>query len=169
RWPARWWWWARWSGWGCGGVDAACRYHRRSQRICAMTEALTPPPEPAEPAADPRADTLEALEGALDALREHHPQRVPQWKYCEGVLTALLCMRRTVPPTEWLPLLFDGDDVFASEGERTQFMMHWLAREAQLRAQLQAPVEALDDEQALEPGVIDWRGLLASLPEDERA
>ncbi len=134
-----------------------------------MTEALTPPPEPAEPAADPRADTLEALEGALDALREHHPERVPQWEYCEGVLTALLCMRRTVPPTEWLPLLFDGDDVFASEGERTQFMMHWLAREAQLRAQLQAPVEALDDEQALEPGVIDWRGLLASLPEDERA
>lgn len=64
-----------------------------------MTEALTPPPEPAEPAADPRADTLEALEGALDALREHHPQRVPQWEYCEGVLTALLCMRRTVPPT----------------------------------------------------------------------
>ena len=67
-----------------------------------MTEALTPPPEPAEPAADPRADTLEALEGALDALREHHPQRVPQWEYCEGVLTALLCMRRTVPPTEWV-------------------------------------------------------------------
>ncbi len=133
-----------------------------------MTEALTPPPEPAD---DPRAETLAALEDTLDALRERHSERVPQWEYCEGVLTALLCMRRPVSPDEWLAMLFDAeaDEVFASEGERTQFMMHWLAREAQLRAALQAPVEALDDERALDPGVIDWRGLLASLPEDKRA
>ena len=133
-----------------------------------MTEAATPP---ADEPADPRADTLEALEAALDALRERHPDSTPQWEYCEGVLTALLCTRRTVPPDEWLPMLFDRDpgEVFASEGERTHFMMHWLAREAQLRTQLEAPVEHLDEDNALDPGLIDWRGLLHTLPEAERA
>jgi uncharacterized protein len=62
-----------------------------------------------------------------------------------------------------------GGAIFASEGERTHFMMHWLAREAQLRAGLQSAVDDLNDERALDPGVLDWRGLLASLPEADRA
>ena len=37
--------------------------------------------------------------------------------------------------------------------------MGWLAREAQLRAALEAPVEVLDDERALNPAVTNWRGL----------
>ena len=54
----------------------------------------------------------------------------------EGVLTALLCTRRAIGEDEWLPFIFsrDGDDVFGSAAERTQFSMGWLAREAQLRA-----------------------------------
>ncbi len=120
---------------------------------------------------DPVGATLGALEDALDALRERHPEDTPQWEYCEGVLTALLCTRRAVPPDEWLPMLFgpSGGAIFASEGERTHFMMHWLAREAQLRAGLQSAVDDLNDERALDPGVLDWRGLLASLPEADRA
>ena len=135
-----------------------------------MTDAATPPDATAFED-DPVSATLGALESALDTVRERHPDSTPQWEYCEGVLTALLCTRRAVPPEEWLPMLFDreADEVFASESERTHFMMHWLAREAQLRAGMQSDVDDLNDERALDPGVLDWRGLLATLPEAERA
>ena len=137
-----------------------------------MTHDADAPPASLDPDdEDPVGATLGALEDALDALRERHPEDTPQWEYCEGVLTALLCTRRAVPPDEWLPMLFGpgGGAIFASEGERTHFMMHWLAREAQLRAGLQSAVDDLNDERALDPGVLDWRGLLASLPEADRA
>jgi uncharacterized protein len=135
----------------------------------------TPPP-PAAPAEDDHlldeatSATLDTLDEALDALRDRHAA-TPQWEFCEGVLTALLCTRRAVPEDEWLPALFGrgADELFASPGERTRFLMAWLAREAQLRAALQAPVESLDDDSALSPAVMDWRGLLASLPEADRA
>ena len=133
-----------------------------------MTDPATPQDDDLD---DATSATLDALEDALDALRERHPDTTPQWEFCEGLMTALLCMRRAVPQDEWLPALFGpgGAEVFGSEAERTHFSMHWLARESQLRAALQAPVDALDDERALAPAVMDWRGLLAALPEDERA
>ena len=116
------------------------------------------------------SDTLDALEDVLDAVRARRPD-TPHWEFCEGLMTALLCTRRTVAEDEWLPVVFgdEADAVFASPAERTRFIMNWLAREAQLRAALEAPVESLDDARALAPAVIDWRGLFASLPEDERA
>ena len=118
----------------------------------------------------PDGRTLDALEAALEALDARRPGEVPQWEFCEGVMTAMLCMRRVVPAEEWLPMLFDAhqDDIFASPAERTHFLMHWMEREAQLRAALRAPVEALEDEGALEPGVLDWRGLAATISQEER-
>ena len=119
--------------------------------------------------------TLEALEDALDALRAHD-ELIPEWEFCEGFMTAMLCTRRPPPQDEWLPALLGGTPVgandsapFASAGERTRFLMHWLAREAQLRAALQSAVDDLNDERALDPGVLDWRGLMDSLPEPERS
>ena len=132
-----------------------------------MTDADTPTPSAAEEAANA---TLDTLEDVLDELRERDVD-TPQWEFFEGLLTALLCTRRAVGEDEWLPAVFGrpADEVFASPGQRTRWQMGWLAREAQLRAALEAPVEVLDDERALNPAVTDWRGLLASLPEADRA
>ncbi len=126
-------------------------------------------PAPGTDFDDATSATLDTLEDVLDAVRERQPE-APPWEFCEGLLTALLCTRREIGDDEWLPALFggDADAVFASAGERTRFVMGWLERGAQLRAALQAPVESLEDERALSPAVIDWRGLLASLPEAER-
>lgn len=126
--------------------------------------------EAEEAALSPSGATLAALDDLLEALQHHLDSDVPEWEYCEGVMAALLCTRREVPQAEWLEMLFgrDADDIFPTAAGRTQFLMHWLEREQQLRAALQAPVQALDDEQALEPGVIDWRGYLSTLTSAER-
>jgi len=140
-----------------------------------MTEPDTPSASPDDEPAfdDATVATLEALDETLDALRERDDS-VPQWEFCEGFMTALLCTRREIPPDEWVPVLLgaeDGDDEdpiapFDSEGQRTRFLMHWLAREAQVRTALQAQVEDLSDPRALEPALLDWRGMLLALPSD---
>ncbi|QXL83359.1 UPF0149 family protein [Comamonas sp. NLF-1-9] len=136
-----------------------------------MTQPSTPVPAGQDAALDAHGATLAALEELLQALQDRHGGDVPEWEYCEGVMTALLCTRREVPADEWLAMLFEpgAQAIFGSPAEQTRFMMHWLEREQQLRSALQAPVQALDDERALDPGVLDWRGLLLSLPEPERA
>lgn len=133
------------------------------------TPSSDPGPDGA-PEDDPTSATLDTLEEVLDDVRQRHAD-TPQWEFCEGMLTALLCMRRPVEEYEWVPAVFGraADDVFASPGESTRFFMGWMEREAHLRAALEAPVESLDDERALSPAVMDWRGLLASLPAAERA
>ena len=137
----------------------------------------TPNPDTPDADAEPAFDaatvaTLEALDEVLDELREQD-ENVPQWEFCEGFMTALLCTRREIAEAEWLPVLLGGDDdeadglaPFSSAGQRTRFLMNWLARETQIRAALQAPVQALDDPRALEPATLDWRGMMAALPAD---
>ena len=119
---------------------------------------------------DATSATLDTLEDVLDAVRERDPE-VPQWEFCEGVMTAMLVMRRQVDEAEWLAAIFgrDADEVFATPAERTRFVMGWMEREAQLRHALDNPVDTLDADGALSPAVMDWRGLLATLPEDERS
>ncbi len=140
-----------------------------------MTEPTAPdtPDAAAELAFDEATvATLEALDEVLDELREHN-ESVPQWEFCEGFMTALLCTRREIAQDEWLPVLLardpdeldDADDPegiapFDSAGQRTRFLMHWLAREAQVRAALQARVDDLNDPSALDPAVLDWGGML---------
>ena len=135
------------------------------------TEPTAPPPVATDgELVSPSGAVLAALEGALEMLSERHGGHVPEWEFCEGVMTALLCTRRTVGSDEWLPMLFgmDAGAVFATPGEQTHFLMHWMERAEQVRTALEAPVEALDDERALEPGVVDRQGFLLSLPESER-
>jgi uncharacterized protein len=109
------------------------------------------------------------LDEVLLSIAERHPDDTPQWEFCEGFMTALLCMRRTVGDDEWLPELFqcDTSELFASESEHTRFLMAWMERESQLRDALEPQDE--EEEGGLSPALIDWRGLAATLTEAERA
>ncbi|QTD45155.1 YecA family protein [Ottowia testudinis] len=140
-----------------------------------MTDPGTTPPADT-PASDALAydeatvATLEALDETLDELRERDDD-VPQWEFCEGFLTAMLCARRQPTQDEWLPLLLGGGAAgpqdlgpFESAGQRTRFLMNWLARETQIRAALDARVETLDDPRSLDPATIDWRGMISAAP-----
>lgn len=143
-----------------------------------MTSMPTPDSsgDPADNSSDDAAlATIEALDDVLDELAEHH-ETLPSWEFCEGAMTALLCTRRQVPEAEWLPRLLDLDadtldaaTGFANEAQRTRFLMNWLSREAQIRQTLETPVESLDDPQALDPAIMDLRGLYASQPSEGEA
>ncbi|MFT4241323.1 MAG: UPF0149 family protein [Acidovorax sp.] len=123
-------------------------------------------------------DELEELDDILDDLRTRE-EEIPQWEFCDGFLTALACSRRPIPPAEWLPMLVgDGaalDAVpealpaFASAAQQARFLELWERRWTEVVAQLDAPVESLDDERAFAPEAMDMRGAVASLPEAERA
>lgn len=75
-----------------------------------MTDSTTPAADNDTDLDDATSATLDTLEDVLDAVRERHPN-TPQWEFCEGVLTALLCTRRAIGEDEWLPFIFsrDGD------------------------------------------------------------
>ena len=128
------------------------------------------------------ADQLEALEDILEDLRTRS-EEVPQWEFCDGFLTALVCTRRAISPAEYLPMLLgDGEAVEVAEGEplpllpmfadgaqQAQFIDLWMLRWNEVVQALDTPVERLDDERTFEPEVMDMRGAIASLPEAERA
>lgn len=138
-----------------------------------MSSSDHPDPAPNDASVDfddVSSATFDALEEVLDDVRERHPN-TPYLEYVDGWLTALICTRREITEDEWLPALFgcEAHELFASPAEQTRFMMNWLAREAQLRAALEAPVERLDDPRALAPAVFDWRGMVAALTDAQRA
>ena len=55
------------------------------------------------------SDELEALEDILEDLRTRS-EEVPQWEFCDGFLTALVCSRRAIQVGEYLPMLLgDGE------------------------------------------------------------
>ena len=60
-----------------------------------------------------------------------------------------------------------GDD-FAPM-QHMELVWLWQRRRAEIERALDAPVESLDDERALQPEVLDTRGAVAALPEAERA
>jgi uncharacterized protein len=126
-------------------------------------------------------DDYDALDAILDDLRTRGDD-VPQWEFCEGAMAALLCTRRLVLPSEYLPLLLgigdgapgepsgeEGETHFADEAQYQQFMTLWTRRWNEVAAALGASVETLDDERAYHPEVMDVRGAVAALPEAERA
>ena len=114
-------------------------------------------------------DELDAL---LDDLRSRHDE-TPQWEFCEGVMAALICTRRPVPPEEYLPVLLASDeavgaDPFADGAQRERFMSLWNRRWQEVATALDTDVETLDDDRAYQPEVLDVRGGMAALPEHER-
>ena len=126
-------------------------------------------------------EDLEALDDILDELRARLDE-VPQWEFCDGFLTALVCTRRAIAPAEYLPMLLgDGEPVqwpedaplrrlpmFADMAQQERFLALWQRRWDEVTQALDTPVETLDDPRTLEPEVMDVRGALLALPEAER-
>ena len=142
-------------------------------------EALAPASE-YTPALD--IDQLEELDLILEDLRTRD-EEVPQWEFCDGFLTALVCTRRAIPAAEYLPMLL-GDGVelevaegaalpkletFKDEAQQERFLTLWQARWDEVVRQLDADVRALDDDRCFHPEAMDMRGAIAGLPDDERA
>lgn len=126
-------------------------------------------------------DELDELDDLLDDLRTRDPD-APHWEFCDGVLTALVCTRRPVSEAEWLGVLIaDSDEPLPEEEplplvppfkdltQQRRFLELWRQRSEQVRAQLAEEPQSLDEDDAFQPEVIDMRGAIASLPEDERA
>ena len=127
-------------------------------------------------------EELQELDELLDGLRSRS-EEVPQWEFCDGFLTALVCTRRAIPVGEWLPMLLgDGEDlgiadgqplplleVFETAEQQARFLELCERRLAEVREQLSVEVKSLADEAAFQPEVLDTRGAIAMLPEAERA
>lgn len=120
-------------------------------------------------------DDFEALDTILDDLRNRMDE-VPQWEFCEGFMAALICCRRSIEASEYFGALMGSDDsgrfgpsLFASPAQYEQFLTLWTRRWNEVAAALDAPVESLDDERAYAPEVVDVRGAVAAMTEEERA
>jgi len=141
------------------------------------------PPAAAEPsrlsaaltAAPLSADEFDEIDAILDELRSRYDQ-TPQWEFCEGFLAALICCRRLIMPSEYLPVLLaiglDGQEdegSFADADQGRRFFELWTRRWNEVAQALDAEIDSLDDEAAYQPEVMDVRGAIAALPEAERA
>jgi uncharacterized protein len=98
----------------------------------------------------------------------------PQWEFCEGFIAALVCCRRVISPDEYLNVLLDLEDgsetaLFADETQFQRFSVLWERRWNEVVQALNADVQSLDDERAYQPELMDLRGAIAALPEDQRA
>ncbi len=119
------------------------------------------------------AEDFDTLENILDDLRERF-EETPQWEFCEGFLAAMVCCRRPLGEDEWLSMLLGIDPQeeeggsFADDAQRQQFMALWQRRFDEIKLSLDTPVEALDDDKAYAPEVMDVRGAIDSLPPEER-
>ena len=120
-------------------------------------------------------DDFDALDTILDDLRSRH-EEIPQWEFCEGFMAALAVCRRPIAPEEYFPALLDLElpaageaGGFASAEQAQQFMALWNRRWSDVVRSLHADVKSLDDETAYHPEVMDVRGAVAALPEQDRA
>ncbi|MBB3180729.1 YecA family protein [Variovorax sp. Sphag1AA] len=129
-----------------------------------MTTLPDTPPNtsPADAALGP--DDFDAQDNALDAMREHD-EEIPQWEFCEGFMAALVCSRRPIEPSEYWPVLLG--DKFAP-AQHMEFVWRWKRRWHEIETALDADVESLEDERTFQPEVLDTRGAIAALPEEER-
>ncbi|MDO8249325.1 MAG: UPF0149 family protein [Rhodoferax sp.] len=121
------------------------------------------------------ADEFDEIDAILDELRTRDDE-TPQWEFCEGFMAALICCRRPIPPSEYLPVLLaigdedtEGAASFADAAQHARFMALWTRRWNEVVQALDTKIEALDDEAAYQPEVMDVRGAIAALPEEERA
>ncbi len=130
----------------------------------------TPSDDGASAALSP--DDFDTLDDILDELRTRNSE-TPQWEFCEGFMAALICGRRIVTPDEYLPVLLDtgadGEGKFADDAQFELFFKLWSRRWKEITASLDADVESLEDDRAFYPQVMDVRGVMASLSEEERA
>ncbi|HSI54868.1 MAG: UPF0149 family protein [Ramlibacter sp.] len=109
-------------------------------------------------------EDFDALDAELDALREQD-EEIPQWEFCEGFMAALVCTRRAIDPDEYWPVLL-GDGF--KPVEHMEFVWRWKRRWAEITTALDTRVELLEDERTFHPEVLDTRGAVLALPEEER-
>jgi uncharacterized protein len=109
-------------------------------------------------------EDFDELDAELDMMREHDG-KIPEWEVCEGFLAALVCSRREIAAEEYWPVLL-GESF--QPMQHMEFVWRWRRRWREVAAALDAPVEALDDERAYHPEVLDLRGAVLALPEEER-
>ena len=132
---------------------------------------LTPAATDAAPVDTLSPDDFDALDAILDDLRSRHDE-IPQWEFCEGFMAALICGRRPVAPSEYLPVLLDtgeeGEGKFADDAQYALFFKLWSQRWKEIEESLDADVQDLEDERAFYPQVMDVRGVMASLSPEER-
>lgn len=132
---------------------------------------LTPPDATSPTAGGLQADDFDTLDTILEDLRSRE-EEVPQWEFCEGFLSAVICCRESVSDDEaldaLLPEFADEQPLFANEEQQAQFKALWARRRAELAHSLNIKVESLADEQAFSPEVMDVKGAIASLPEADR-
>ena len=127
-------------------------------------------------------DQLEELDALLDEMRTRGDE-IPQWEFCDGFLTALVCTRRPIEAAEYLPMLLgDGEtldvaagqplpklEAFKDEAQQARFMELFELRLNEVRTQLNTDIKSLADEVAFQPEALDTRGAIAMLPEAEQA
>ena len=120
-------------------------------------------------------EEFDEIDTILDELRTRYDE-TPQWEFCEGFMAALICCRRLIMPSEYLPVLLaigtDGapdEGSFADAAQQQRFFELWTRRWNEVAQALNAEVDGLDDEAAYQPEVMDVRGAIAALPEAERA
>jgi uncharacterized protein len=124
-------------------------------------------------------DEFDEIDTILDDLRTRYDE-TPQWEFCEGFMAALICCRRIIHASEYLPVLLgigeqgdeDGDEddgSFADAAQAQRFMELWTRRWNEVALALNVKIESLDDDNAYQPEVMDIRGAIAALPEEERA
>lgn len=134
-----------------------------------MNTPAATPNAPREPLAPEDFDELDAI---LDDLRTRDDE-APQWEFCEGFMAALVCCRRVIPQTEYLPVLLgtSGDDgglaPFADAAQRERFLALWDLRWQEVASALDVEIESLEDEAAYHPEVMDVRGAVAALPAED--
>ncbi len=135
---------------------------------------LAPTAGPSAAPSDGRMGAAEFFELAdlLDSLRERFDE-TPQWEFCEGFMAALICCRREIDPDDYLAVLLDctddGGSPFADPAQALRFTELWHRRWSEIVTDLEADVESLNDDRCYQPEVMDLRGLIAQLPEEERA
>ena len=134
------------------------------------------------PAAALSPEALEEIDDILDDLRTRGDE-IPQWEFCDGFMAALVCSRRPIAPSEYLPMLLgDGAALDAAEGDtlpllpafsdaaqQARFMELWMLRWNEVVAQLDEDVKTLDDDRTYQPEAMDMRGAVASLTDEQRA
>lgn len=110
-------------------------------------------------------EEFDALDDALDTLREQGGL-APHWEFCEGFMTAAICTRRPIDPTEVWPILF-GDDFVPAQ--HMEFIWNAQRRWNEIETALDnEDVDWIGDERCLQPACVDVRGAIARLPPEER-
>jgi len=107
---------------------------------------------------------FDALESILDGLRMQEDE-TPRWEFCEGFMAALVACRRTIDVSESMPVLLG---LGAAEPALAEFVVLWSRRLNEVAQAMSTPVETLEDPRAYHPEVVDLRGAVAALPQEER-